>query len=105
MELAIQSANGVYTQQDRDSMEMELYGLVAEIDRIALNTKFSETKLLDGSFEVSGSSSRDILPVSLSEFATSTVGCYWATDSFENSNFATQGPITNISATENRFPD
>jgi flagellin len=61
MELAIQSANGVYTQQDRDSMEMELYGLVAEIDRIALNAEFSETKLLDGSFEVSGSSSRDIL--------------------------------------------
>jgi len=104
MELAIQSANGVYTQQDRDSMEMELYGLVAEIDRIALNTKFSETNLLDGSFEVSGSSARDILPVSLSEFSTSTVGRYWATDSFENSNFATQGPVTNISATENRFP-
>jgi hypothetical protein len=43
-------------------------------------------------------------PVSLSEFSTSTVGRYWATDSFENSSFAIQGPVTNISATENRFP-
>ena len=104
MELAVQSANGIYTQQDRDSMEMELYELVAEIDRIAANTKFSDVKLLDGSFNSTGQSSRDLIPVSLGQFSTSTVGRYWATDSFENSNFSTQGPITNISATENRFP-
>jgi len=104
MELSVQSANGVYTQADRDSMEMELYGLVAEIDRISVNTRFNGVKLLDGSFKVSGTVSRDILPVNLSEFSASTVGRYWATDSFENSNFATQGPITNISATENRIP-
>ena len=53
-ELAVQSANGIYTQQDRDSMEMELYQLVAEIDRIAINTKYNDVPLLDGSFTVTG---------------------------------------------------
>ena len=103
-ELAVQSANGVYTQLDRDQMELELFGLVAEIDRIAGNTKFSDVSLLDGSFNAKGRGSRDIIPVSLGEFGTTTVGRYWATDGFENSNFSVTGPITNISATENRFP-
>ena len=76
-ELAVQSASGVYTQQDRDSMEMELYELVAEIDRIAVNTKFSDVSLLDGTFNMAGASGRDIIPVSLGEFATSPVGRYW----------------------------
>ena len=50
MEIAVQSANGVYTQQDRDAMEMELIALVAEIDRIAGNTKFNDVTLLDGTY-------------------------------------------------------
>jgi len=95
-ELAVQSANGVYTQQDRDSMEMELYQLVAEIDRIALNTKFNDVSLLDGSFTVTGASSRDIIPVSLGEFATTTVGRYWESSGFANNDFTVAGPITSL---------
>ena len=53
--LAVQSASGTYEQQDRDSMELELYALVAEIDRIAVNTRYSDVSLLDGSFGVSAS--------------------------------------------------
>ena len=95
-ELAVQSANGIYTQQDRDSMEMELYELVAEIDRIAINTKYNDVSLLDGSFTVTGASSRDIIPLSLGEFATTTVGRYWGESGFANNDFSVTGPITSL---------
>ncbi|MDC3235051.1 flagellin [Candidatus Puniceispirillum sp.] len=95
-ELAVQSASGVYTQQDRDSMEMELYELVAEIDRIAINTKYNDVTLLDGSFTVKGASSRDIIPISLGEFATTTVGRYWEESGFANNDFSVSGPTTSL---------
>ena len=93
MEIAVQSANGVYTQQDRDAMEMELIALVAEIDRIAGNTKFNDVTLLDGTYNSTGHGSRDKIPVNIGEFGTSTVGRYWEADDFENNNFSVQGPI------------
>ena len=103
-ELAVQSANGIYTQKDRDAMEMELYELVAEIDRIATNTQFNGVDLLNGGFSVSGAASRDIVPVTLGEFATSTVGRYWETDTFDNAGFDPNGATTNVSANVNRIP-
>ena len=104
MEIAVQSANGVYTQQDRDAMEMELIALVAEIDRIAGNTKFNDVTLLDGTYNTAGHGARDKIPVNIGEFGTSTVGRYWETDDFENNDFSVQGPIVSISDTESRFP-
>ena len=104
MEIAVQSANGVYTQQDRDAMELELIALVAEIDRIAGNTKFNDVTLLDGTYNSVGHGSRDKIPVNIGEFGTSTVGRYWEADDFENNNFSVQGPIVSISDTESRFP-
>ena len=103
-ELAVQSANGIYTQKDRDAMEMELYELVAEIDRIAKNTQFNGVSLLDGTYSVSGAAGRDIVPISLGEFATATVGRYWAQDTFENSTFDSVGPITNVSTHVRQIP-
>ena len=70
MEVAVQSANGVYTQQDRDAMEMELIALVAEIDRIAGNTKFNDVTLLDGTYNSAGHGARDKIPVNIGEFGT-----------------------------------
>ena len=58
--LAVQSASGIYEQQDRDSMELELYALVAEIDRIAVNAKYADVSLLDGTFSVSGSNASNV---------------------------------------------
>ena len=104
MELAVQSANAVYTQQDRDSMELELYALVAEIDRIAGNTTYNKVQLLDGTYNQPAEGSRDRIAVNLGEFGTSTVGRHWEGDDFENNNFSVTGPITAISATEHRFP-
>ena len=53
---------------------------------------------------MSGAASRDIVPVTLGEFATSTVGRYWETDTFDNAGFDPGGAITNVSANVNRIP-
>ncbi len=50
-ELAVQSANGTYTDEDREQIQFETDALKAEIDRIAQSTEFNEMKLLDGSLD------------------------------------------------------
>ena len=47
-DLAMQSANGSNTQDDRDAMQKEVESLVSEIDRIAESTNFAGINLLDG---------------------------------------------------------
>lgn len=49
-ELAVQSANGANSSADRTSLNDEVTALVAEVTRIATQTKFGSTALLDGSF-------------------------------------------------------
>ena len=50
-ELSVQSANGTYTDEDREQIQHEVDALKAEIDRIAESTEFNEMKLLDGSLD------------------------------------------------------
>lgn len=47
-ELAVQSANGTYTAQDRMQIQKEIDQLTSEIDRIAGTTQFNGKNLLDG---------------------------------------------------------
>lgn len=49
-ELSIQSANGIYTQEDRIYIEVEISQLVDEIDRIASHAEFNTLRLLTGRF-------------------------------------------------------
>jgi len=49
-ELAVQSANASNSASDRQALNAEAAQLLAEIDRIANQTSFNGTKLLDGSF-------------------------------------------------------
>ena len=49
-ELAVQSSNASNSATDRTAMQAEVKQLVAEIDRIAVQTDFNGLKLLDGSF-------------------------------------------------------
>ncbi len=51
-ELAIQSANGTLSQDDRDVVQAEFSALVSEIDRIAGDTNFNGTSLLDSTATV-----------------------------------------------------
>ncbi|MCY2957535.1 MAG: flagellin, partial [Planctomycetota bacterium] len=48
-ELAIQSANGSVSGQDKDTLDEEFQSLVNEVNRIGRSTEFNGIKLLDGS--------------------------------------------------------
>ena len=49
-ELAVQSSNATNSQSDRDALQLEVAQALAEMDRVADQTKFNGVKLLDGSF-------------------------------------------------------
>ena len=53
-ELAVQSANGTMTQEDRDYMDKEFKALDSEIDRIEKNTQWNSTNILDGTVGTTG---------------------------------------------------
>lgn len=49
-ELAVQSANGIYTSEDRLQIQVEVSQLVDEIDRIASHAQFNTMNMLTGRF-------------------------------------------------------
>ncbi|HFK2946103.1 TPA: flagellin [Stenotrophomonas maltophilia] len=49
-ELAVQSSNATNSASDRKALQSEVTQLKAEIDRVAKQSEFNGTKLLDGSF-------------------------------------------------------
>jgi flagellin len=49
-ELAVQSANGIYTDEDRMQIQVEISQLVDEIDRIASHAQFNGMNMLTGRF-------------------------------------------------------
>ncbi|MDR2521686.1 MAG: flagellin [Spirochaetaceae bacterium] len=49
-ELAVQSANGIYTNEDRLMIQVEVSQLVDEIDRIASHAQFNGLNMLTGRF-------------------------------------------------------
>jgi flagellin len=56
--LSIQSANGIYSSQDRQLIQVEVSALVDEVDRIASQAEFNRFKVLTGEFSsVNGKSS------------------------------------------------
>jgi len=53
-ELAVQSANGIYTDEDRTYIQIEVSALVAEVDRIASHAQFNGMNMLTGAFASGG---------------------------------------------------
>ncbi|MCL2190359.1 MAG: flagellin [Treponema sp.] len=49
-ELAVQSANGIFSESDRMMIQVEVSQLVAEIDRIASHAQFNGMNMLTGAF-------------------------------------------------------
>ena len=49
-ELAIQASNGIYTDEDRMQIQVEVSQLVAEVDRIASTAQFNGMNMLTGRF-------------------------------------------------------
>jgi flagellin len=48
--LAVQSSNGIYSDQDRQLIQVEVSALIDEVDRIASQAEFNKFKLLLGDF-------------------------------------------------------
>ncbi len=77
-ELAVQSANDSNTADDRESIQLEVDQLVAEIDRIAGTTTFNNRKILDGStgvfnFQV-GANANETIQVEMVNVKTNSLG-------------------------------
>jgi len=49
-ELAVQTSNGIYTDEDRMQVQVEISQLVDEIDRIASHAQFNQINMLTGRF-------------------------------------------------------
>lgn len=77
-ELAIQSANGIYSEVDRATLDAEVQQLKSEIDRIASSTTFNGQPLLDGSLGAVdlqvGSESNQTIGLSIQGFSTASLG-------------------------------
>ncbi len=57
-ELAVQSSNGIYSDEDRMQIQVEVSQLVAEVDRIASQAQFNGMNTLTGGFAADSASGR-----------------------------------------------
>jgi flagellin len=48
--LAVQNANGIYSNEDRKQVQVEVSSLIEEVDRIATSAEFNRMKMLTGVF-------------------------------------------------------
>jgi flagellin len=72
-ELAVQMENGIYTAKDRDNAQLEVNALLAEVDKIANNTRFNDVKVLDGSYDQTiraGNTNAETIRVNVSSLKT-----------------------------------
>jgi flagellin len=79
-DLALQSANGSNSDQDRSSLQSEYSQLTSELTRIASTTTFGGRNLLDGSFGTTafqvGANANETINVSLGNISASSIGSY-----------------------------
>ena len=77
-ELALQSANGSNSAEDRDALQEEVVALQTELTRIADTTTFGGVKLLDGSFGTKqfqvGSNANQTIDITLDGTSSTDLG-------------------------------
>jgi flagellin len=78
-ELSVQAANGSLSADDREALQSEVDQLKAEINRVANQTSFNGTKLLDGTsggftFQVGAEANQTIVVSSLSSAKSADLG-------------------------------
>lgn len=77
-ELSVQSANGIYGDSDRNTLQAEVKQLQAELTRISETTTFNGQKLLDGSMGTKqlqvGSQQDQTIDVSIGSFSANSLG-------------------------------
>ncbi|HTY79041.1 MAG TPA: flagellin [Candidatus Bathyarchaeia archaeon] len=82
-ELSVQSATGSNSSADRASINAEVQSLISEVTRIAVQTKFGQTALLDGSFNAQfqvGVNAGETVGTSVGNFRAASLGGNVATD-------------------------
>ncbi|NIZ47050.1 flagellin [Entomospira nematocerorum] len=73
-ELAVQAANGIYTDEDRTYIQVEVSQMIAEVNRIASQAQFNTMNLLDGSMGEESSGMRIQMGANMDQNATMYVG-------------------------------
>ena len=97
-ELSVQSANATNSASDRASLQGEVSQLVNEINRVATQTSFNGTNLLDGTFankvfQVGANSGQTISIGSIADARTSSLGASY-TASVTSTTALTGTPFT-----------
>ena len=81
-ELALQSANGSNSAEDRDALQKEVTALQSELTRISETTSFGGQQLLNGSFGTKnfqiGANANETISVTLSSTASDQIGGFQA---------------------------
>ncbi|MEH6478954.1 MULTISPECIES: flagellin [Pseudoalteromonas] len=79
-ELALQSANGSNSSEDRDALQKEVSALQDELTRIADTTSFGGQQLLDGSYGTKsfqvGANANEIISLTMTSTAAEDIGGY-----------------------------
>jgi flagellin len=76
-ELAVQAANGTYTDADRTNLQAEVTELLGQVDSIATDTDFNGTALLDGTADITlqtGSKASQTVNFTIASMATADLG-------------------------------
>jgi flagellin len=102
-ELAVQASNGTNNQTDRDALNAEVTQLKAEIQRVAEQTSFNGTKLLDGSFtgvafQVGANAGETITVASIANTQTAALGGNFTRATASVNATALTGFASNIAA-------
>ena len=93
-ELAVQMENGIYTAKDRDNAQLEVNALLAEVDKIANNTRFNDVNVLDGSYDQTiraGNTNAETIRVNIGSLKTA--------DNAKLSQYAVEKSISSTAAT------
>ena len=89
-ELAIQSANATNSASDRQALDNEAQQLIAEIDRVAQQTTFNGTNVLDGTFVAQafqiGANANETISISSVNARTATLGAFATSSTASASN-------------------
>jgi flagellin len=103
-DLALQSANGSNSADDRAALQKEVGALQQELTRIAETTKFGGTSLLDGSFGTKqfqiGANANETINVTLSDMSADAVGVYEITGA-GTSTVAALGDVETVALATN----
>jgi flagellin len=77
-DLALQSANGSNSSDDRDALQTEIVALQDELTRIATSTRFGDQQLLDGSYTAQsfqvGANAGETISMSLASIKATDLG-------------------------------